>query len=577
MNQHRFLKTTSILSLLVCGFVFLSVPRQISGAKSRPAARPAASPLQGGAHGVVRNTSGVPLEGIGVQLISSRTNIRTTVYSNTEGKYEFPVLDAGPYTLRIPLPREFQPHVKESVRIEGATQLDDISLERVSKTEFVPPTPETLSQLTGSEWLMNLPGSGEEKGVLKLTCGWGCHSYQQIFRNRYDEKSWTIVLHRMFRGSGSPLINMANPTPVMRDRANRPVLEDEVLLAKWLARVRGPESEDQPLYFLPRPRGAATRVVITEYELPRELLAPHDVHGDSTGKIWYTAHRSPYAGVLDPRTGEVKQYRIPEKEKDTPDVLPGTHRVWVDKNDIVWFSENWDHYLTGLDSKTGKIIYRWKVEGGQLNSSAFSNFAMDDQGYVYDSRGDFVAKIDSKTGEVVKKWNYKEATGGAYKGGGTYDSTITPDGRYWAGGTAFGGLILDTQTGQMTNIETGGSAISNGARGGFDSLGNAWFGGRGGMLIRMNTKTHQLTEWYSPIEYDTFYEAQPDKNGEVWAGGLQSGHFMRFNPKTEQWTAYMMPEPYAHDRRTWIDNSTNPVTVWYVDHNGYMVRIQPLE
>jgi streptogramin lyase len=52
---------------------------------------------------------------------------------------------------------------------------------------------------------------------------------------------------------------------------------------------------------------------------------------------------------------------------------------------------------------------------------------------------------------------------------------------------------------------------------------------------------------------------------------------MRFNPKTDQWTGYMMPEPYAHDRRPWIDNSTNPVTVWYVDHNGYLVRIQPLE
>jgi hypothetical protein len=40
---------------------------------------------------------------------------------------------------------------------------------------------------------------------------------------------------------------------------------------------------------------------------------------------------------------------------------------------------------------------------------------------------------------------------------------------------------------------------------------------------------------------------------------------------------YVMPEPYSHDRRTWIDSSTDPVTVWYVDHNGYIVRIQPLE
>jgi len=40
---------------------------------------------------------------------------------------------------------------------------------------------------------------------------------------------------------------------------------------------------------------------------------------------------------------------------------------------------------------------------------------------------------------------------------------------------------------------------------------------------------------------------------------------------------YRLPEPYAYDRRTWVDSSTHPVTVWYVDYNGYMVRIQPLD
>ena len=87
----------------------------------------------------------------------------------------------------------------------------------------------------------------------------------------------------------------------------------------------------------------------------------------------------------------------------------------------------------------------------------------------------------------------------------------------------------------------------------------------------------RITEYYPPVPYETFYEAMPDKNGEIWAGGLQAGRFVRFNPRTESWVAYMMPEPYSHDRRTWIDNSPDPVTVWYVDHNGYMVRIQPLE
>src|SRR5213596_1450761 len=49
------------------------------------------------------------------------------------------------------------------------------------------------------------------------------------------------------------------------------------------------------------------------------------------------------------------------------------------------------------------------------------------------------------------------------------------------------------------------------------------------------------------------------------------------SPRIERWIEYEMPEPYSHDRRTWIDNSTDPISVWYVDHNGYIVRIQPLE
>jgi streptogramin lyase len=74
-----------------------------------------------------------------------------------------------------------------------------------------------------------------------------------------------------------------------------------------------------------------------------------------------------------------------------------------------------------------------------------------------------------------------------------------------------------------------------------------------------------------------FYEAMPDKRGEVWAGELHGGHMLRFNPAADHWTEYVLPEPYSHDRRTWIDNSTTPVTVWYVDHNSYVVRVQARE
>ena len=65
-----------------------------------------------------------------------------------------------------------------------------------------------------------------------------------------------------------------------------------------------------------------------------------------------------------------------------------------------------------------------------------------------------------------------------------------------------------------------------------------------------------------------------------WLGPVlrHSGRQMlRYNPKTDHWAAYQMPEPYSYNRRTVIDTSTKPATVWYVDYNNYLVRVQPLD
>src|SRR5213593_2708875 len=213
--------------------------------------------LLGGPWGLVRSEKGYMLEGIGIQLIDPKTNIRTTVYTNEQGRYEFPKMPAGTYVLRVTRPLEFKPYEKEPVNIGAATRVEDITLARVSQTEFLPPTPDVLAQLSGLEWMMNLPGTGKEKRVFTLSCGFGCHSYQQIFRNRYDERSWRLIVRRMLRGAGSPLINMAQMTPDRRGRASIPSLEEEETVIQWLARVRGPESQDPPIHVLPRARGAA--------------------------------------------------------------------------------------------------------------------------------------------------------------------------------------------------------------------------------------------------------------------------------------------------------------------------------
>ena len=150
--------------------------------------------------------SGDSPEGVMVQLIAPN-GVRTTVYTNEEGKYEFPKMQAGAYTLRIANPLEFKPYRRDAVQIDGASKLDEIVLERITKSRALPATPEVESQLSGDEILWNLPGTMEEKEALHNTCALGCHSFQQIFKNRYDERSWGVLVARMLHRGGGPLIN----------------------------------------------------------------------------------------------------------------------------------------------------------------------------------------------------------------------------------------------------------------------------------------------------------------------------------------------------------------------------------
>ena len=515
-------------------------------------------PLLGGPGGLVKSSKGDVLEGIMVQLIAQKNAIRTTVFSNADGRYEFPKLEAGTYTLRIAKPLEFHPYVREPVAIDGATQLEEIVLTRVTDKELLPPFPEIAAQISGSEWLMSLSGTGDEKKLMTTSCNW-CHSYQQIFRNRYDEQGWTQIIKRMTHGAGSPLINMRE-----RGRFNN---ADEVRLVKWLATVRGPEVKDPPFVTLPRARGRQTRVIITEYELPRLELATHDVSGDAKGNIWYSPHRSSYIGRLDPSTGAVKEYRVPQVK---PGELPGTHWIFVDKDGIVWGSENWAHNIWRFDPKTEQFTrVPWKVSE-PINSPMGGNYAVDPEGFIWRARNKLVSKVGALTGEPVLSYTLKKFPG-------TYGSAMSKDGRYFGGGAwpRDGVVVVDTKTGEVFEPDT--SANSGPARGEFDPSGNYWAGGRGGSLIKFDIARKRVFEYPLPAPFACLYTAMADKNGEIWGGEMHAGRYFRFNPKTEQWTEYVLPEPYGLDRESWIDNSTDPVTVWYTDHDGWIVRIQPLD
>src|SRR3990172_3645573 len=513
----------------------------------------------GGARGVVRSSKGFPIEGMMVQLISQKNSIRTTVFTNELGQYEFPKLETGVYTLRTPRPQEYRRYVKEQVRIDGPAKLDDIVLERITDEEFLPPTPDVLSQLTDAEGLYNLPGTAMEKKIFNNACGGSCHSYQMPFRSMFDERSWRLVLHKMRHFGGRLLLRQ-------EDMASLPPedKEYEEVLVKWLSRVRGPEATYPPMKMFPRPQGPATRVVITEYEIPSVGVHVHDVAGDPDGNIWYTINRSPVIGRLDPKTGAVKEWKTP----GTDGRHPGGHWIQSTKDGTIWYSETWSQSLIRFDPKTERFH--------KMQTGVQGNRGLSPDGSIWRTAQGKINEYNRETGKPIRSFEMKKFRN-------TYGNFISWDGNFFGGGVGGAapvdpdGIVwMDIRTGEVREIDS-----TNGpqdlSRGSFDPAGNIWVGGKHGVLAKYDPKTNVYSEYTPPTPYATMYNAEAEKNGEIWAGLVRAGKMGRFNPKTHQWIEYWMAEPFSHNWDSWVDNTTNPVTVWYGDQYGFIVRIQPLE
>jgi streptogramin lyase len=447
------------------------------------------------------------------------------------------------------------------VWIEGSAALEDIVLEKIDglvASEFLPPTPEIMAQMSDAEWLNNLPGTAFEKKTFSNVCGGGCHTWQQSLRNRFDADGWRHMMDRMSRYEQRILVTPRGPGEF--GTGSNQEKYDTIL--GFLQRVRGPNSEWPPMKPFARPIGKATRVIITEYEFPRFDQRPHDVVGDAEGNIWFNSNREPFIGKLDPKTGAVTEYRIPV----TPGKHTGQHWIDVMKDGKIVFTETWATNLGILDPKTGEVV--------QLDGMS-GNKDLAPDGFIWGTcGGGFVCKFDPATAKPVERYpmQYSE---------GTYGNAVSDDGKYFGGGTpwqdSFDGLVMfDIQNKQVVEVPTP-SGWADPSRAGFDPEGNLWTGGRGGLISVLDRRTKQVRDYVPPTPYVTFYEAKPDKNGEVWAGAQRGGRIVRLNPKTDEWTEYQFPEPISLDWRTWVDNSTNPVTVWYGEHNGYLVRIQPLD
>jgi cytochrome c551/c552 len=222
-------------------------------------------------------------------------------------------LQPGRYSARIRA-ADYELSDGQSIRVNGIqTARHDLKLRKAS---------DIADHLSNGEWLMSMPGTLEEKQQF-LGCI-SCHTLQQIVNSRYNAEDFAHVAQRM-RGwsqGSTPLRPQIRPDSVGPDGSIvvPPPTEASKRIGNYASKVNlsAVPRWEYELKTYPRPTGPGTRVIMTEYDLRRPETLPHDAIVDEDGMVWYGDFGSQYLGKLDPSTGDIIEYAIPETKPGVP-------------------------------------------------------------------------------------------------------------------------------------------------------------------------------------------------------------------------------------------------------------------
>src|SRR6266702_2676046 len=514
------------------------------------------------------------MEGVLVSAKKAGSTITITVVSDAQGRYRLPPgkLEPGSYALRIRA-------VGYDLDGPGAA---DVAANKTATLDLkLKKSSDLAAQLSNGEWMASVPGTDQQKGLL-LNCV-GCHSLERVMRSQHDADAFTkTVLPRM-----QGYVNQSIPQHPQLRKAERMMEErgDQRVhvyrsTAEYLATInRGPAQKwSYELKTQPRPSGRATRVVYTEYDLPRETISPHDVIVDREGIAWYSSFGEQNLGRLDPKTGKFTEFPIDVHKPGFPTGLLGLR---ADRAGNLWLGNMYQATIVKFDPRTTKFT-TWKLPAEQNIDAAQINMvspqAMHVDGKVWTQNHGFadVHRLDVATGKVETWEPFQSAPKGEPHN--IYD--VIPDSQNNAYFTDFRQRHIgriDAKTGEVKlfAIPTPASAPR---RGMMDAQDRLWFGQyRGDRIAMFDTKSGEFKEWKLATRWASPYDVTIDRNEEAWTGSMITDQVTRLDTKNGQFVDYLLPRP-TNIRRVYVDNSTTPVTFWGgSNHGAAIVKLEPLD
>jgi virginiamycin B lyase len=521
--------------------------------------------------GKVSSAQEPTMEGVLVSLKKEGSTITTTVVTNDKGEYSFPNgrVDAGKYTVTIRAAGYVLDGPK-SVEIAAGGAKADLKLNK---------TRNLAAQLSNGEWLASVPGSDQQKQFL-IGCT-SCHTLQRIFSAPHDVEEWKQVFNRM--GRYSPGSTPVRPQLLVTGgaRSERPRVNANAAqaAAEYLYSLSpaNPDAREFELKTLPRPKGAGTKVIVTEYDLPRREALPHDVVVDADGKAWYSDFGAQFIGEVDLKTGKVTDYALPVLREEQP---RGTLDLELDPEGNIWVAMMYQAGVAKIDRKTKELkVYPYPKEWlsyttqTSMVSPNYSN--VDGKVWANNQETRESYRLDVKTGQWENAGISKDPRGKQVSG---YGMPVDKQNNLYMlefSGTSIG--KRDAKTGLVTIYLTP-TAGSRPRRGRVDEENRLWFAeyGTGGIAM-FDPKSETIKEWVTPTKWDSPYDVVPAKNGEVWTGSMHTDLVTRLDPKTNAMTQYLLPRT-TNIRRVFVEE-TGPRPVLWVgsNHGASIVRVEPLD
>ena len=206
---------------------------------------------------------------------------------------------------------------------------------------------------------------GDGKILVQGTCT-ACHDLNHITRSSgYSREGWRELIATMMNLPGTTAGEtitkyLAAHFPPNDRRKPKLVKGDtSITLREWTVptlgqRARDPvQAPDGSIWWAGMWANLIGRIdpatgEVAEYTLP-ENAKPHNVIPDAQGNIWYTGNSNGTIGKLDPRTGQITEYKMPDAKARDP------HTAVFDKQGTLWFTLQQSNMVGRLIPATGEV------------------------------------------------------------------------------------------------------------------------------------------------------------------------------------------------------------------------------